>query len=452
MENLLDVISALIYQKKYSEVKDILSVENAADLAGLFEELFGEDFEEQKEFIILFRLLPKDLAAETFAYMNTDMQEFLINGFSDSELREMLEQSFIDDTVDIIEDMPANVVARILKNSTTGARKAINEILRYPRDSAGSIMTIEYVNLHKDMTVSEAFEKIRKVGVNKETIYTAYVTENRKLIGIVTVKDLFVADEEEKIGDIMETNIISVTTHEDKEVVANMFQKYDFLAMPVTDSDERLVGIVTFDDAMDVIQEVNTEDVKMMAAIAPSDDTYFETGVFAHAKSRILWLFILMVGSTITGIITMQYENAFKALPILVSFMPMIMGTGGNSGSQSSTLIIRGMALEEIKFKDFFRVIMKEFRVAIIVSSVLAVVNGFGVYFMYDHSMWLAATISLSIIITVIVAKIIGAALPMLAKKVGIDPALMASPLITTIVDICSMLIYFNIANMFLNL
>ena len=452
MENLLDVISALIYQKKYSDVKDILSVENAADLAGLFEELFGEDFEEQKEFIILFRLLPKDLAAETFAYMNTDMQEFLINGFSDNELREMLEQSFIDDTVDIIEDMPANVVARILKNSTTGARKAINEILRYPKDSAGSIMTIEYVNLHKDMTVSEAFEKIRKVGVNKETIYTAYVTENRKLIGIVTVKDLFVAEEDEKIGDIMETNIISVTTHEDKEVVANMFQKYDFLALPVTDSDERLLGIVTFDDAIDVIQEENTEDVKMMAAIAPSDEAYFETGVFAHAKSRILWLFILMVGSTITGIITMKYENAFKTLPILVSFMPMIMGTGGNSGSQSSTLIIRGMALEEIKFKDFFRVIFKEFRVAIIVSIVLAIVNGIGVYFMYEHNFLLAVTISVTIIITVIVAKIIGSVLPMLAKKIGIDPALMASPLITTIVDICSMLIYFNIANVFLNL
>ncbi len=452
MENLLEVISALIYQKKYSDVKEILSSENAADLAGLFEELFGEDFEEQKEFMILFRLLPKDLAAETFVYMNSDMQEFLINAFSDVELREMLAQSFIDDTVDIIEDMPANVVSRILKNSTTGARKAINEILRYPKDSAGSIMTIEYVNLHKDMTVLEAFEKIRKVGVNKETIYTSYVTENRKLIGIVTVKDLFVADEDDKISDIMETNIISVTTHEDKEVVANMFQKYDFLAIPVTDNDERLVGIVTFDDAMDVIQEENTEDVKMMAAIAPGDEEYFETGVFAHAKSRIIWLLVLMVGATITGIVTMKFEDAFKAIPVLVSFMPMIMGTGGNSGSQTSTLIIRGMALDEIRFKDFFRVLFKEFRVALIVSAALAVVNGIGIYFLYGHNIALTVTIALSIVVAVIAAKLIGATMPMIAKKLGIDPALMASPLITTIVDICSMLLYFNIATVILNI
>jgi len=452
VENLLEVISALIYQKKYSEVKEILSAENAADLAGLFEALFGEDFDEQKEFIILFRLLPKDLAAETFVYMDSDMQEFLINAFSDVELREMLAQSFIDDTVDIIEDMPANVVSRILKNSSTGARKAINTILRYPKDSAGSIMTIEYVNLHKDMTVSEAFEKIRKVGVNKETIYTAYVTENRKLIGIVTVKDLFIADEEDKIGDIMENNIISVTTHEDKEVVANMFPKYDFLAIPVTDSEERLVGIVTFDDAMDVIQEKNTEDVKMMAAIAPNDDAYFKTGVFSHAKSRIIWLLVLMLGATLTGIVTMRYDNAFEAVPLLVSFMPMIMGTGGNSGSQSSTLIIRGMALDEIKFRDFFKVIFKEFRVALIVSTVLALITGAGIYFVYDNSYLIAITVSLSIILTIIAAKLIGVILPMLAKKCRLDPALMASPLITTIVDTCSMLLYFNIATFVLNI
>ena len=452
MSGLLEVISAMIYQKKYLEVKEILSSENAADLAVLFEELFGEDFEEQKEFVILFRLLPKDLAAEVFAYIDSDMQEFLINAFTDVELKEILEQSFIDDTVDIIEDMPANVVSRILKNSTTGARKAINAILRYPKASAGSIMTIEYVSLHKDMTVSEAFEKIRKVGVNKETIYTAYVTENRSLIGIVTVKDLFLADEDDKIADIMETNIISVTTHEDREVVANMFQKYDFLALPVTDDDEKLVGIVTFDDVLDVIEEENSEDLAKMMAITPNEDEYFKTSVFEHAKSRVLWLIILMIGATITGLITMKYENAFDAVPLLVSFMPMIMATGGNSGSQTSTLIIRGLALEEIKFKDFFKVVFKEFKIAILVSVVLATINAIRIYFTYEKNLLLSLTIFLSIIITVIMAKLIGAMLPMFAKKCRLDPALMASPLITTIVDTCSMILYFNIATILLNI
>lgn len=452
MENLLEVISALIYQKKYFDVKEILAEENAADLAALFEELFGKDFEEQKEFIILFRILPKDLAAEIFTYMDSDMQEFLINAFTDVELREMLEQSFVDDTVDIIEDMPANVVSRILKNSSTGARKAINAILRYPKDSAGSIMTIEYVSLHRDMTVADAFEKIRKVGVNKETIYTAYVTENRRLVGIVTVKDLFLAEEDDKIDDIMETNIISVSTHEDREVVANMFRKYDFLALPVTDNDDRLVGIVTFDDVMDVIEEENTEDVAKMMAITPNEDSYFKTSIFIHAKNRIVWLIILMIGATLTGIITMKYENAFEALPLLVSFMPMIMATGGNSGSQTSTLIIRGLSLDEICFKDFFRVVFKEFRVAIIVSVILALVNGVRIYFEYEKNIMLSTTIALTIIATVVMAKLIGAMLPMLAKKCKLDPALMASPLIATIVDTSSMIIYFNIAVFLLNI
>lgn len=446
MENLLSVIAKLIEERKYMAVKEIMSEENAADLAALFEEMFGDDFKERREFLILYRLLPKDLAAEVFAFMNTDMQQHLITAFSDAELREILDNSFIDDTVDIIEEMPANVVSRILQNSSTGARKAINTILRYPKDSAGSIMTIEYVSLHSDMTVGESFAKIRRVGVNKETIYTCYVTENRKLIGIVTVKDLFLADEDDRIGDIMETNLISVDTLEDKEVVANMFQKYDFLALPVTDRDGRLVGIVTFDDAMDVIQEENTEDVTKMAAIAPNEDTYFRTGVIKHAKSRIVWLLVLMISSTITGLIITKYETAFEVMPLLVSFMPMLMDTGGNCGSQSSTLIIRGLALEEIHFCDFFKVVFKEFRIAIIVSAVLAVVNGIRIYLTYGRNLTLALTISMSLICTVIMSKLIGAMLPMLAKRVNLDPALMAAPLITTIVDSCSIFIYFNIA------
>lgn len=446
MKDILEVIAELLEQKKYMAVKDIISGANPADIAGFFEERFGDDFEEQREFLILFRLMPKDLAAEVFAFMNPDMQKHLISAFSDAELREMLANTFIDDTVDLIEEMPANVVSRILRNSSTGARKAINAILRYPKDSAGSIMTIEYVSLHQDMTVGESFAKIRRVGVNKETIYNCYVTENRKLVGIVTVKDLFLAEEDDRIGDIMETNIISVDTMEDKEVVANMFRKYDFLAIPVTDKDGRLVGIVTFDDAMDVIQEENTEDVTKMAAIAPNEDTYFRTGVLKHARSRIGWLLVLMISATITGMITTKYETAFDALPVLVSFMPMIMGVGGNSGSQSSTLVIRGLALGEIHFSDFFRVVFKEFRIAIIVSTILALVNGIRIYLMYDHDIQLAVTISLSIVCTVIISKLIGAMLPMLAKRCRLDPALMASPLISTIVDSCSIFIYFNIA------
>ena len=449
---MLEEIDALLKMKHFAQVKEMVSEENPADIAVLFDELFGEDYDEQKEFLILFRLLPKDLAAETFAFMNPDMQQFLIEAFSDKELREMLSQSFIDDTVDIIEEMPANVVSRILKNSTTGARKAINEILRYPRDSAGTIMTIEYVSLHKDMTVEEAFAKIRRVGVNKETIYTAYVTENRKLIGMVTVKDLFMAEEDDKISDIMETNLISVDTHEDKEVVAQMFRKYDFLTMPVVDNDMRLVGIVTFDDVMDVIQEENTEDVTKMAAITPSEDEYFRTGVFRHALRRIGWLLFLMISATITQLIINKYSNAFEALPILVSFMPMLMDTGGNCGSQSSTMIIRGIALDEIRFSDFFKVVFKEFRISMIVSSVLAVVNGIRIYIMYNQNLLLAGTIAVSIIATVVISKLIGSALPMLAKKCHLDPALMAAPLITTIVDSCSIFIYFNIAMQMFNI
>ncbi len=446
MEDLLDRINRLLNEKKFGEVKNIVSQENAADLAVLFEELFGENFGERADFMILYRLLPKDLAAETFAHMNTDMRRHLIGMFTDKELRDMLDELYIDDTVDLIEELPANVVSRILKNSTTGERRAINDILRYPRDSAGSIMTIEYVSLHKDMTVSEAFDKIRRVGVNKETIYTCYVTENRKLIGVVTVKDLFIADEDDSISDIMETNIISVNTHEDKELVGNMFQKYNFLALPVVDRDNRLVGIVTFDDAMDVIQEENTEDFSRMAAIAPNEETYFRTGIWKHARSRIGWLLILTISATLTQIITNKYEAAFAAVPLLVSFMPMIMDTGGNCGAQSSTLIIRGIALDEIHFADFFKVVLKEFRISIIVSSVLAVVNGIRIYLMYSQNILLALTIALSIIATVILSKMIGAMLPMLAKRALLDPALMATPLITTIVDCCSLFIYFNIA------
>ncbi len=452
MTELLNNIYSLLKEKKFFEVKNIVKAENPADLAALFEELFDNNFDEQKEFMMLFRLLPKDSAAETFAHMNTDMRRHLIDMFTDKELREILDELYIDDTVDMIEELPANVVARILKNSTTGERKAINEILHYPRDSAGSIMTIEYVSLHKDMTVSEAFEKIRKVGVNKETIYTCYVTENRRLIGVVTVKDLFMADEDAKIFDIMETNIISVDTHEDREVVANMFAKYDFLALPVVDRDNRLVGIVTFDDAMEVIEEENTEDVTKMAAIAPNEESYFRTGIFKHVGSRVIWLLIFMISAFITQRQLTHYEDVLVVVPTLVALMPMITDTGGNCGSQSSTMIIRGLALGEISFSDFFKLVFKEFRIAIMVSAVLAVVAGAVTYLLYGHDILVSTVIVLAIICTVIMAKLIGAALPMIAKRIGLDPALMASPLITTIVDCCSIFLYFNIASHILHI
>lgn len=446
MEDIKEQINRLLKERRFSRVKEIVKDINGADLAEIFDELFGDNYDEKAEFMTLFRLLPKDSAAETFAHMNPEMQGHLIGMFTDKELREILDDLYIDDTVDMIEDLPANVVSRVLRNSTTGERKAINKILRYPHDSTGSIMTVEYVSLHKDMTVSEAFDKIRKVGVNKETIYTCYVTENRILIGVVTVKDLFTANEDDKIRDIMDTNILSADTHEDKENVANMIQKYNLLALPVVDKDKRLVGIVTFDDAMDVIEEESTEDISRWAAVTPNEESYFRTGVLKHAKSRIVWLLILMISATLTQLITSRYEAAFATVPLLISFMPMIMDTGGNCGAQSSTLVIRGMALREIHFSDFFKVLFKEFRISIIVSTILAIVNGVRVYIMYGHNLALSATITLSIVATVILSKLIGSALPMAAKKVGLDPAIMATPLITTIVDCMSLTIYFSIA------
>ncbi len=445
-------IEELLKRADFAGLKRALEDMNSADAAAMFEELYGGDFDERAEFLMLYRLMPKDAAAEAFAYMNPDMQEHLINAFSDSELRDILHNIFVDDMVDMIEEMPANVVARILRNSSMGERRAINEILKYPRDSAGSIMTIEYVSIHKDMTVADSFEKIREVGVNKETIYTCYVTENRRLIGIVSVKDLFMADEDETIGGIMTTNIISVTTDEDQETVARMFSKYDLLALPVVDNDNRLVGIVTFDDVMDVIQEENSEDVSKMYAMTPMEDSYFRTGVLRHSGNRIIWLLILMISMSVTGMVTMHYEHTFEALPILVSFMPMIMDTGGNCSSQSSTLIIRGIALDEIHFGDFFRVIFKEFRISLIISAVLAVINGIRIYITYGHNLLLSAAVAASIIATVVMSKVIGGSLPLLAKKCRLDPAIMAAPLLATIIDMCSIVLYFNIAARILGL
>ena len=428
-----------LLQKNYVKIKSTLKDLYPADLASLLETLPPRDI------TLLFRLLPKELAAETFTFMDSDTQMHLISGFSDKELREILDEIYVDDTVDIIEEMPANVVSRILKNTDSETRKQINEILDYPADSAGSVMTTEYVYLHKTMTTKEALEWIRKVGVVKETIYTCYVTEARKLIGFVTILDLVTADEDATIESIMDTNIIYVYTHEDREDVAKKFSKYDFLAMPVVDNEKRMVGIITFDDVLDVIAEENEEDFSKMAAMQPIEDSYFKTSVFTHAKKRIGWLLFLMLSATITGTLLTKYEEAFQAIPILVSFIPMLMSTGGNCGSQSSTTIIRGLATGEIQFKDVFKAAFKELRISLIVGLILSITNGLRIFFVYKDFR-LALVITLSIIGITIIAELIGCLLPLLAKKVRLDPAIMATPLISTIVDTCSMLIYFQIA------
>lgn len=435
----------LIGGKQFVKLKSELQGMNPADIAFLVEELNGDGEIGEKELILMYRILPKELAAEAFTYMDSDTQMTLINAFSDRELRYVLDELYIDDTVDIIEEMPANVVSRILRNTDSDTRKQINQLLNYPKDSAGSVMTTEFVYLKKELTVSEAFEQIRKIGLVKETVYTCYVTENRRLLGIVTVLDMLVADSDTAVEEIMETNVISVNTHDDREYVARTMSKYDFAAIPVVDNENRIVGIVTFDDAMDVLQEENTEDFAKMAAVVPAEDSYFKTSVWSHAKSRIPWLLILMLSATLTGMISARFEPQIAVIPMLVSFMPMVMGTGGNCGSQSSTLIIRGMAIDEIRLRDFFKVVFKEFRIALICAAVLSVVNGLRVLITYKDPA-LALVIGLSLIGTVVIAKLVGAMLPMGAKALRLDPAIMANPLITTVVDSCSLLIYFTVA------
>ena len=429
----------LLEKRDFKTLKNTLEIMNAVDIALLLSNL------EDKERAFAFRLIPKDKAADVFSNMSNPIQSYLVKIFTEKELRELLDNLYMDDTVDLLEELPANLVTRILHTVSSDKRDLINQLLKFPENSAGSIMTTEYVSLKKTMTIKETMKHIKEVGIHKETIYTCYVLENRRLIGIVSAKDLMTLDDNTFIQDIMETEIISVGTHTDQKETARLFSKYDLLALPVVDLDNRMVGIITVDDAMDVMVDEATEDISIMGAVNPSEKTYFETSVFSHAKNRFLWLLILMLSSTITGTIITQYENAFAAIPLLVSFIPMLMDTGGNCGSQSSTLIIRGLALDEIRFKDIFRVIFKEFRVALLVSLGLALANGLRIFIMYKD-LKLAVVIGLSLICTVILSKIIGCILPLFAKKINLDPAIMAAPLITTLVDTCSIIIYFTIA------
>lgn len=439
-------IIEFLEQKKYHDVSDILKELTAPDVAALLDEI-------PDMFLpTVYRLLPKELAAEVFVEMDVDQQEMLIHRFTDTELRETLDELYLDDTVDIIEEMPATVVKRILRNTDPQTRFMINQVLKYPKDSAGSLMTIEYVSLKKDMTVEDAFTRIRRTGVDKETIYTCYVTDgNRRLEGIITVRTLLLANSTDLIGDIMEDRPISVATTTDREEVVKMFDKYDFLALPVVDQESRLVGIITVDDAMDVMQEEADEDFAKMAAVTPSDESYFKTTVFGHAKNRIIWLLVLMMAGIITGAIITGYEEAFQAYPMLVAFIPMLMGTGGNAGAQSSTLTIRGMATDEIQLKDYLRVAFKEARISLIVGAGLSIINFIRVYITYQNWMFGVVT-GLSLICTIFFAKLLGCSMPMLAKKLKLDPAIMASPLITTLVDAGSILLYFSIATALLKL
>ena len=444
----------LLEQKQYSSLRLLLNDQQAADINEFFDELSEE------QIIKIYRLLPKELAAEVFVEMEPDQQEYLIRAFSDAELQATLGELYYDDTADIIEEMPATVVKRILNNCTPDMRKAVNELLKYPEDSAGSIMTTEFIRLKKNYTVEASFELIRHVGIDKETIYTCYVTDDKNhLIGFVSVKDLLLAPLQYEIGDIMTENVISVNTLDDQEQIALMFSKYDFIALPVVDNEDRLVGIITVDDAIDVLQEETEEDFQKMAAITPNDTEYLKTPVVKVWLSRAPWLLLLMISATFTGIIISKFESALAVLPILTAFIPMLMDTGGNSGSQASVTVIRGISLGQVEFSDFFKVMWKEIRVAALCGLTLGGAALFKVM-LVDHTImgqasvtWsVAAVVAATLFLTILCAKIIGCTLPLLAKKIGFDPAVMASPFITTIVDGVSLLVYFSISRSVLGL
>ncbi len=437
----IEQLMEMLEERNFKELKEALENMHPFDIAEMLEDL------EDRQMILVFRLLAKDMAAETFTEMNSDMREVLVNALTDSEIKEFMDEMYLDDTVDVLEEMPANVVDRLLMATDEDRRKQINTLLNYPEDSAGSIMNVEYIAFSKEMTVEEAILKIRQVGLNRETIYTCYVLEKRKLIGAISLRELLTSGDNRTIEEIMETNVLYVNTHDDQEEVVNIISNYNLIAIPVVDNEMRMVGIITVDDAMDVMEEEATEDMSMMAGIVtPSEDSYFETSIWQHAKSRFPWLLFLMLSATLSGLVLGSFEEVLLAMPILNTFVPMLTGTGGNCGSQSSTLIIRGLATEEIEFKDILKVLFKELRVAVLVGAMLAVVNGIRIMVMYSGNIMLAVTLGITLICTVTLAKVIGCVLPLVAKKVGLDPALMAAPLITTLVDTGTILLYFTIA------
>ena len=446
-EKIIEDVTNLIENKRISELCKYLENINSADFPSVLENIDDE------KIIMIYRLLSKEKAAEVFVELDHDDQERLINCLTDKEIKNVMNEIFMDDAVDLIEEMPSNVVKRILANTKPEDRKIINELLKYPEDTAGSLMTTEFIDLKENMTVEKAFEVIKAKGLQKETVYNCYVlSTDRKLLGVLDIKDLLIAETDQLVKEIMDTNVIEVQTLEDQEEVSKMFDKYDLVAIPVVDKENRLVGIITIDDAIDVMQEENSEDFELMAGItSTTDDSYFKTSVFTHAKDRILWLLLLMLSATVTGTITNYFESAITALPILVAFMPMLMDTGGNCGSQTSTLIIRGLATDEISTKDLLKVIWKEMRVAILVGIVLAVVNGIRIWIQY-HNLLIGIVVGITLMLIVLAAKLIGGILPIIAKKIKLDPALMASPIITTLVDIFSVTVFFTLSTLILKI
>lgn len=440
-------ILELIHQKKYVQLKKELSEMNEVDVAEILDPL------DSNTTLLIFRMLPKDLAVDVFAHFSIDQQREIINAITDRELSHILDELFFDDMIDMIEEMPANIVNKILKNSNQDQRKLINQFLKYPADSAGSIMTIEYVELKQNMIVKEALQHIKETGITKETVYTCYVTNNNRVLeGIVSLRSLVISNEDQKVSELMEDDIIFVNTHDDQEVVADVFIKYGFLALPVVDNENRLTGIITVDDIMDVMEQEATEDFQRMAAMAPSEDAYLSSSIFTLAKQRITWLLILMIGAALTAGIITKFEDVLSSTVILTAFIPMLMDTGGNSGSQSSTLVIRGLALGEIELKDRWRVLWKEFRISILVGIVLGIVNFLKNIYIDRVGFEVALTVSITLVATIMLAKMVGGILPLIAKKFKLDPAIMAGPLITTIVDSLALMIYFTIASVLLGI
>lgn len=438
----IERILEMLERRQFKELKEELENHmHPVDLADILEEV------SEKQLVLIFRLLAKEEAAETFAYMNSELREVLINALTDSELEEVMEEMYLDDTVDVLEEMPANVVDRLLMATDEEKRVQINQLLQYPEDSAGSVMNVDYIALSKNMTVEEAIMKIRQVGLNRETIYTCYVTEKRKLLGVVDIKDLLTTGESRLVEEIMDTNMLYARTTDDQEDVARTITKYGLIALPIVDHELCMVGIVTVDDAMLVLQEEETEDISRMAGVNPNDEAYFGTTVFEHVRSRLPWLLFLMLSATVTQMIMNSYESALAVMPQIAGFVPMLTGTGGNCGSQSSTLVIRGLAVGEIEFRDLFKVIWKEIRVAVCVSLILATVNGVRIMLMGQGDMLMALTIGVTMACTVIIAKVVGCTLPLIAKKIGLDPAIMATPLISTLVDISTISVYFAIVS-----
>jgi len=442
-----EMILELINQGKYNEAKKEIVTMNVVDIAQLFEEI------NRQKLLVMFRILPKEIAADVFSYISYELQRYIIESITDKEIQNIINELYLDDTIDFLEEMPSNVVKKVLKNTDETTRKLINQFLNYPEESAGSIMTIEYVDLKKEMSVKQALEHIKETGVDKETIDTCYVIDSMRILeGVISIRKLVLSEESTIIKDIMETDVVYVHTHDDQEKIASLFKKYDFTSMPVVDNERRLVGIVTIDDVVDIIEQENTEDMQKMAAMHPSEEEYLKTNVFRLARHRITWLLILMISATFTGNIIRKFNDVLQSVVILASFIPMLMDTAGNSGSQSSTLVIRGLALGEISIKDAFKVLWKEIQVGFLVAAVLSMVNFTRVYFFEKTDLMISLTVCSTLFFTIILAKIVGGMLPIIAKRMKIDPAIMASPLITTIVDAVALTIYFSTATMLLGI